>query len=89
MANWLMNQMTAKTKFEMSSKYSNLQISNSLLWAKLYFTRSCIAEKVPSSLKHFLKGICGEALNKEKKILSMVQDITFLHSNGKKECLKI
>ena len=47
-------------------------------------SRVVVSEKVPTSLKHFLKGICGEASNKEKKVLSIAQDIISLHSNGKK-----
>ena len=47
-----------------------------------------VLEKVPSSLKHFLKGICWEASNKEKNMISIVQNIISLHSNGQKECLK-
>ena len=39
-------------------------------------------------MKHFLKGICGEASNKEKKILSIAQDIISLHSNDKKRMPK-
>ena len=44
-----------------------------------------VSEKLPSSLRHFSNGICGEASNKEKKILSVAQDIISLHSNGKKK----
>ena len=44
-----------------------------------------VSEKVPSLLKHFLKGIYGETTNKEKKTLSIAQDIISLHSTAKKK----
>ena len=36
-------------------------------------------------MKHFLKGICEEASNKEEKILSIAQDIISLYSNNDKK----
>ena len=53
-------------------------------WDPRSISRVVVSEKVPSLLKHFLKGICGEASNKEKKILSIAQGTISLHSNGKK-----
>ena len=60
-----------------------VKVLQSTLWIHVILPE-VVSEKVPSSLKHFLKGMWGKALNKEKKIVSIAQDIIFLHSAGKK-----
>ena len=60
-----------------------LKVLQSTLWIHAILPE-VVSEKIPSSLKHFLKGMWGKALNKEKKIVSIAQDIIFLHSAGKK-----
>ena len=48
---------------------------------------AAVEELIPETLKSFLNYICSNRNEKDKKMLSIAQDIIALQSNRKKKCL--